>query len=457
MIKKPNMIFIFSDQQRWDTVGSYGQELKITPNLDRLAEKGVCFKNIFTCQPVCGPARSCIQTGKYATQTGCYRNSIALPQNEKTIANWFSEAGYEVGYIGKWHLASTTGKSYECIEEEHDYRKSAIPFNRRGGYKDYWLASDVLEFTSNSFQGHLFNNNMEKVEFSSYRIDAITDFVIDYLKTRDGKKPFFLYTSYVEPHQQNNENRVVGPEGSKKKYGNYAVPEDLKDTEGDWQKNYPDYLGCCARLDYSIRRILNELEKLGLSNNTIIFYNSDHGCHFKTRNKDIINGYDDYKRSCHESSIRVPLIAYGPGFNSGIVVNGLVSSIDIPPTLLQCAGIKKPNYMQGFPLQGLLNGNVKNWREEVFIQISESQVGRAIRTKKWKYSVRAPEKDGRLYASSDIYIDDFLYDLENDPYEKNNLVDNIDFKDVKNWLRNKLKERMVKANEKEPEIKDKHV
>ena len=100
--KKPNVIFVFSDQQRWDTMGCYSQKLDVTPNLDQLAEKGVLFENAFTCQPVCGPARACLQTGKYATEIGCFRNNIALPRDHKTIAHWFSEAGYDVGYVGKW-------------------------------------------------------------------------------------------------------------------------------------------------------------------------------------------------------------------------------------------------------------------------------------------------------------------------------------------------------------------
>ena len=93
---KPNIIFIFSDQQRWDTLGCYGQPLDITPNIDKIASEGVRFENTFTCQPVCGPARACLQTGKYATETGCFRNEIGLGLNEKTLANRFSDAGYEV-------------------------------------------------------------------------------------------------------------------------------------------------------------------------------------------------------------------------------------------------------------------------------------------------------------------------------------------------------------------------
>ena len=152
-MNKPNIIFILSDQQRWDTLGCYGQSLNVTPNIDRMASEGVRFENTFTCQPVCGPVRSCLQTGKYAAETGCFRNGIALPLKEKTIAHWLSEADYEVGYIGKWHLATTTANDHlqddniqsqpqaETLENGTrivDYRTSAIPPERRGGYKDHW-------------------------------------------------------------------------------------------------------------------------------------------------------------------------------------------------------------------------------------------------------------------------------------------------------------------------------
>ena len=100
---RPNVIVFFTDQQAWDSVGCYGQKLPVTPHLDRMAAEGVRFVYAFTSQPVCGPTRSTLQTGKYATQTGCFRNGIPLPTSEKTIAHRFSEAGYEVGYIGKWH------------------------------------------------------------------------------------------------------------------------------------------------------------------------------------------------------------------------------------------------------------------------------------------------------------------------------------------------------------------
>jgi uncharacterized sulfatase len=439
---KPNVLLFFTDQQRWDTLGCYGQPLDVTPHMDRLAAEGVRFEHAYTCQPVCGPARASLQTGKYATEVGCFRNHIALPLDEKTIAHWMSEAGYEVGYIGKWHLASTGGLPDRL---DADYRTSPVPPERRGGYTDYWLASDVLEFTSHGYDGHMFDADMQKREFTGYRVDCQTDFALEYLRSRDGGRPFFLFLSYLEPHHQNDHDCYEGPEGSKEKFKDFVVPGDLVGTEGDWRENYPDYLGQVNSLDHNLGRIREELGRLGIADQTLVLVASDHGSHFRTRNS-------EYKRSCHDGCIRVPLIACGPGFRGGRVVDELVSLIDVPPTLLGVAGLEKPRSMRGRPLQELIGGAPAGWPQEVFLQISESQVGRAIRTKRWKYSVRAHDKNRFTDAGSLRYTEDFLYGLAADPHERENLVADPSCAEVRRELRERLIARMLAAGEAAPEV-----
>ncbi|MGC9395810.1 MAG: sulfatase-like hydrolase/transferase [Anaerolineae bacterium] len=442
---KPNILFIFSDQQRWDTCGCYGQPLDITPNLDRMAREGVRFEQAFTCQPVCGPARASLQTGKYPTEVGCHTNHRMLPLDEKTIAHHFSENGYEVGYIGKWHLASTGP-----IGGPDDFRVKPVPPERRGGYVDYWLASDTLEFTSHSYDGHMFDGDMQQRDFPEgrYRVDAHTDWVLEYLQTRTGEKPFFLFVSYIEPHHQNDHNHYEGPHGSKERFKDFVTPGDLVETEGDWREEYPDYLGCIHSLDENLGHIRAELERLGLAENTLLIYTSDHGSHFRTRNA-------EYKRSCHDGCIRIPMVACGPGFSGGTVIDDLVSLIDLPPTLLRAAGITPPETMRGHALQGLVDGTAQDWPEEVFLQISESQCGRAIRTRRWKYSVRAPDKTGQDPDSA-VYVEDFLYDLESDPHEHHNLVDSPAHAEVRRELAATLIRRMVEAGEAAPVIRPKN-
>ncbi len=432
-----NIIFYFSDQQRWDTLGCYGQKLPVTPNLDVLAKEGTLFKNAFTCQPVCGPARACLQTGKYATQVGCYRNDIALPQDTKTLAEYFHENGYETAYVGKWHLASDGAKG------QH-YATVAVPEELRGGYRDYWMAADVLEFTSHGYNGFVFDKDNQKHEFIGYRADCINNYAIDYLHNRQSDKPFFLFISQIEPHHQNDHERFEGPDGSKARFKDYEVPGDLAGTGGNWRENYPDYLGQCHSLDENVGRLVDTLKELGLWEDTILFYTSDHGSHFCTRN-------GEYKRSCHDGCTHIPMLAVGGDFNGVGAVEDMVSLLDIPATLLDCAGIPIPADFQRGSLRRLVRGEAPDWPEAVFMQISESQVGRAIRTKDWKYSVRALE-NGWKCADAAVYYEDFLYDLTADPHEKNNLAADPQYAQVRAGLAERLIQEMQQAGERAPAI-----
>lgn len=425
-ISMPNILFILSDQQRWDTLGCYGQKLNVTPELDKLASRGVCFEYAFTPQPLCGPARASIQTGKYPTQTGNYRNAIALPETEKTMAHYLSKAGYQVAYIGKWHLASTIGKNLQG----KDYRTRAVPLSRRGGYNDFWLASDVLEFTSHGYDGYLYDSDMKKVSFKGYRADCLTDYTINYIQNRKSSKPFYLFLSFVEPHHQNDRHCFQAPVGLRKMFENFDVPGDLSAFEGDWPLFYPDYLACCRSVDSNVGRIYKALLDNDLAENTIVIYTSDHGCHFKTRN-------DEYKRSCHESSVRIPLIMLGQNFNNGRKIERLVSLIDLAPTVLNMANIPQPTYMPGKPLQRLLNKE-SDWKDEIFIQISESKLARTLRTERWKYTVCAPEKDPLENSYSTVYREDCLYDLLTDPHEKVNVIHEHKCKDICDEMRGKI-------------------
>ncbi len=459
-MKRPNIIFFFTDQQRWDTCGCYGQPLPVTPNIDKMAQEGVIFNNAFTCQPVCGPARACLQTGKYATETGCFRNDIGLPVDEKTIAHHFTEHGYKVGYIGKWHLASNYSPFSDKYKPEgvvsYDFRTKPVPVMFRGGWKDEWIASDLLEFTSHAYGGHMFDkdNQVKKFPPGRYRVDVQTDWALEVIERWSGEEqPFFLFLSYLEPHHQNDRNRYEGPIGSKEKFADFVVPGDLEGEEGDWRENYPDYLGCVNSLDYNLGRIRNKLKECGIEDKTVIIFSSDHGSHFRTRNRGLQgDSYDDYKRSCHAACTHIPLVIYGPGFTGGKRIDNMVSLIDLPATFLDIAGIPVPHTFKGSSLKRLVAGEAPEWKDEVFIQISESQVGRAIRTKDWCYSVYAPDKNPWLHMDSRVYVEQFLYDVKNDPYEKHNLVSDPKYEKVRAELRSRLLAKMKEAGEEIPQI-----
>ena len=445
-----NIIFYFTDQQRWDTCGCFGQPLDITPNLDRLAREGVKFDNAFSPQPVCGPCRALFQTGKWPTETGCFRNNIMLPAGVKTLGSYIEEAGYETAYIGKWHLASD-GELEKPPRIDHTV--TAIPRQLRGGYTGFWRAADVLEFTSHGYDGFVFDENDRRVDFKGYRADCINDMALDFFDQYDGKKPFFMTISQIEPHHQNDRKHYEGPEGSKERFKDFVLPEDLKALGGNAAEEYPDYLGQCASLDENLGRLVARLKEKGLYENTVIIFASDHGSHFLTRNRDShLNGYDDYKRSCHDAALHVPLVIAGGPFKGGIAVEELVSTASLPKTILALAGVDVGDAMIGENLLDVVEKKDDNRPNEVFAQISESRVGRCIRTARYTYSVYAPGVNGGEAAAADVYADDFLYDMEKDPHQLNNVVADPAYVQVKEELRERLLDWIQRAEGTRPLI-----
>ena len=439
---RPNVLVVFSDQQRWDTVGAYGSPLDITPNLDRAAEEGTLLERTFSPQPVCGPTRACLQTGQYATTCGGYNNGVTItesgdPGYGDLLANVFGDAGYDTGYVGKWHLG--------------DAGTEPIPEGRRGGY-DHWRAADLLEFTSHPYEGVVYDEDGDPVTYDGYRVDAMTDMMIDFIEA-DREEPFFGFLSYLEPHHQNDMQRYVGPEGSEYRYRNPWVPGDLEGIPGDWHAELPDYYGICERIDECYGRLLDALDRAGELEDTIVLFTSDHGSHFRTRN-------GEYKRSAHESSIRVPGIVRGPGFEDGRVEE-LVSLVDLPPTLLDAAGVDVPDRMEGNSVLPLLDGGVGDesandavdWKDDVFVQpMSHEEVARAIRTDRWKYSVYAPGADPWETPQPEEYVERYLYDLRADPHEQVNLAGRNDYRGVADDLRERLLARIEAIEGKAPTI-----
>lgn len=422
---KDNIIFYFSDQQRYDTVNS-----EIMPNLMALADEGTFFENCYTCQPVCGPARASLQTGVYPTECGCHINGIPLRDDAKSLADYFNENGYDTAYIGKLHLSSgKNGGGYIKCE------KTAVPENRLWGYK-YFRGADVLEFTSHGYDGYVFDEKGNKIDFKGYRADRINDFAIEYIENHNNDKPFFLFVSQLEPHHQNDHNRFEGPKEKVEKYKDYPIPEDLTHLKGNYNEQYPDYLAAIESLDDNLGRLIDTLKKKGIYDNTTIIYTSDHGCHFKTRNA-------EYKRSCHDASIHIPLVIKGNGFEKGEIEDKMVSLIDLPPTILYSGLIYPPEHFQGEPIQ------TKGDYGFAFVQISESQCGRAIRTKDYTYSVSCAKL---LSSHSNIYFEDYLYDNTKDKAQKNNLIKSKEYDKIRKALKTHLLNQIEKIEDKRPII-----
>jgi arylsulfatase A-like enzyme len=433
---RPNVIVIISDQFRWDCVGANGRNpLNLTPNLDAMAAEGTNFANAITNQPVCGPSRACLFTGLYANRHGVWRNGLPLPQQSETFAKAFRSAGYTANYVGKWHLAPEDHQDPATL--------GPVPKQYRGGFDDFWEGCNVLERTSHPYEGTIWDSAGNPLTFKdTYRVDFITDRVVRFLQQKP-REPFLLVISYLEPHFQNDCNCFVAPKGYAERYRNSFIPRDLSFFPGDWQEQLPDYYGCIARVDENVGRLRKELASLALAKHTIFAFLSDHGCHFRTRNP-------EYKRSGHESSVHIPLLVTGPGFDHSRTVKQLVSQIDVAPTLLEAAGISVPGSIQGKSFMQLADGQNLNWRDEVFIQISESMTGRALRTPQWTYVVA--EADGKSHPSASTYVEYQFYDLFADPHQLVNLAGRRETRDIGAHLRERLLRRMKEAGEESAEI-----
>jgi arylsulfatase A-like enzyme len=453
---RPNIIIYIADQFRWDCVSAYGlNPMQVTPNLDGVAARGVAFQNAVTNQPLCSPSRACLFTGMYATQTGVWtltEPNVGIKPDAVTLATVLRSEGYTANYIGKWHLAPGGRDALGFVPREY-----------RGGFLDLWQGANVLELTSDPYHGTIWNGDGEAMHFQDeYRVDYLTQLAVKFLQQKQ-EKPFLLVVSQLEPHFQNNLNAFAPPKGFRERYVNPFVPQDLKFFPGDWDEQLANYYGDIKSIDDSVGTVLKTLDQQGLTDNTIFLFISDHGCHFRTRN-------DEYKRSPHESSIHIPLVVQGPGFDQSRVVRELVSMIDVTPTLLDAAGVKLPPSMVGRSAMPLLNDPAarKAWRQEAFIQISQSMVARALRTDQWTYCVADPTLTGD-HAYSKSYVEYQMYNLTSDPHQLLNLAgrrdppklvhylgDRVDV-DVADHLRERLMACMAEAGDPPAEIRQRRL
>jgi arylsulfatase A-like enzyme len=435
---QPNIILYLADQFRWDFVGANGRNSTTrTPNIDALAARGKNFTQAVSNQPVCAPSRSVLFTSRYATETGVWHNGLALDKSLPTLAGELRKAGYSANLIGKWHLA--------LENPAQGGGPGAVKAEDRGGFLDLWEGANAIENTSHPYEGTIWDRDNQPITYKDeYRVDFLTDRAERFLRQKQDK-PFFLFISQLEPHQQNDMHQPIAPKGAAERFLNGSVPEDLRALPGIWQAQLPDYYGCIEAIDNSVGRIRKILEEEHLAENTIFVFLSDHGCHFATRNA-------EYKRSTHNSSLRVPLIVDGPGFSGTQQIPELVGLIDVAPTLLEAVGLPVPPTWKGHSLLRLLNDPEarQNWPNQQLIQISESMTGRAIRTPDWTYCVA--DITGAKEQAAATYTEYQIYDQRADPFELVNLAGRREYRVKADELREQLKKLLALAGEPEPQI-----
>lgn len=454
-VKQPNILLVISDQYRWDFICGYGRNpMDFTPNLDGMLRRGTAFENAFTNQPLCSPARACLFTGQYASRNKIWKltgPNIGLHPDAVTLATLLAAAGYSTNYIGKWHLMAQARNGEDGL--------GFVPPEYRGGFKDLWQAANVLELTSHPYHGTMWDGAGNPMTYDGvYRVDYLTSLAVKFLQQKQDK-PFFLVLSQLEPHQQNDLNGFAPPTGYDEKFRNPYVPPDLRLFPGDWPFQLANYYGACKSIDESMGKIFQTLREQNLEDNTIVVFLSDHGCHFRTRNS-------EYKRSPHDSSIHIPLLIQGPGFNNRQKVSEMVSLVDLAPSLLEAAGVPVPAFMQGRSFVPLIKDPAARaaWRDEVFVQISESETARALRTPEWTYVALSPDGGSESDGSSMNYRDYQLYNHFSDPDQIVNLAGRADppkllhyagnrsMRQITEQLRERLLARMEEAGETRPQI-----
>lgn len=447
--KRPNVLLIIADQFRWDFVGAYGlNPMGVTPNIDSIVRRGVGFQNAVTNQPLCSPSRACLFTGQYGTTNGVWTLGPGLRSEATTLATVLRSHGYTTNYIGKWHISPNSRK----YPESHGY----VPPEYRGGFLDLWEAACETEWTTHPYGGTIWNADGKPIRYEGvYRVDYLTQLAVQFLR-QEHKKPFLLVVSQLEPHEQNDLRRPVPPKKYVGKYINPFVPKDLRFFPGMWQELLPDYYGAIKAVDDSVGVLLQTLSEEHLSDNTIVMMLSDHANHFLTRT------YAEWKCTPHESSIHIPLLIQGPGFDYGRMVPEVVSMVDIAPSLLDAVGIEIPDTMQGRSFMPVLRSTEgkEAWRQEAFIQFSGSAIGRALRTPEWTYCAIDPTKAGHESPNSSTYQEYLVYNLAADPHQLVNFVSRREAGDWREFsrrstvddLRERLRMRMIEAGEGKPVV-----
>lgn len=454
---KKNVVFILSDDHRYDFMGFMNKVPFLeTPNMDRMVREGSHLENAFVSTALCSPSRASILTGQYAHKHKVVDNQSLIPEGTQFFPEYLQQAGYQTGFIGKWHMG-----------EHHS--------GKRPGF-DFWA----------SFRGQgvyynpVINVNGQEETFrdSAYVTDVLTDYAIQFFQNRDKEKPFFLYLSHkgvhadfqpAQRHMGKYEDGEVAypptmfPPGhaltgvTADDYNYEDLPDWVKAQRNSWhgvdymyhgqitfEDFYKRYCETLLSVDESIGTVLDYLESEGLLENTIVIYMGDNGFSFGE------HGLID-KRQAYEESMRVPLLAMGGGIPAGTVVKEVVQNVDIGPTVMDFAGAEKRAHMDGSSFRELLFQEEIKWRDTVYYEyfwerpFPQTPTVHAVRTSKFKYI--------RYHGVWDI---NELYDIENDPNEMRNLIRNPEYAEIAKGLRDALFKWLARTEGESMPLKEDH-
>lgn len=451
--KAMNIIFILSDDHRYDFMGFTGAVPGLqTPGMDRMAKEGAYLKYAFVTTSLCSPSRASILTGQYAHTHTVVDNSAPMPANLQFFPQYLQKKGYKTAFMGKWHMGNNGDQPQKGFDEW-------VSFADQGKYF-----------------GNLLNVNgkHEQMPEDNYITDELTDRAIKWMSSVKGQ-PFCLYLSHKGVHAEfkpaprhigkYKDLQIVCPPSmyltatdSSRQYGiitapqtpvNYKdIPRWVRAQRYSWHgvdymyhgqipfdEFYHLYLETLQSVDESIEHVMEWVEKAGIADNTIIVYMGDNGFQFGE------HGLID-KRNAYEASMRVPLLVWAPGLvKPGTVIPQMILNIDLAPTFLDIAGIPEPSQMQGSSFLPLLRGEHPAWRNKVFYEyyweqaFPQTPTTFAVRTDKYKY-----------ISYNGIWDINELYDLEADPYEMNNLIRNKDLEKTGLQLRTELNNWLEQTN-----------
>ncbi|TWU58534.1 Arylsulfatase [Rubripirellula tenax] len=413
--RPPNILFLFADDQPPNCLGCMGNQHIKTPNLDRLARRGVVFQNAFATTAICCSNRACLMTGQHMIRHGVedFIEPLSAAAFDETYPVLLRKSGYRTGYLGKFAVGNPGRRD----------RQLCLPADKF----DKWYGFPQ----SISFRQEVDGE-------TRYLTEVMTEKAVEFLRESDSEQPFCLTVAFKEPHgpfdyfdpnAPNTYEDADLPRPETCTSEDYeALPEFLQESlGGDGAKRRVDggdrglqelrtVYRLVSRLDASVGVILDELEDLGLAENTVVIYSSDHGLLLGDHG---LSG----KWLMYENSIRVPMIVYDPRIateQSGSRREEMVLSIDVAPTILSIAGVDPPESMQGKDMMPLVRDKSVAWREHFFYQHtyqtdpprSPIPSTEGIRTKDWKF-VRFPD-------TQPVYQQ--LFDLKNDPLERKNLA-----------------------------------